>query len=763
MTNSRHANGLAISAVLLLTFLKASANASTDQAVAVYLQTVRGAQTMTTDPGVVQRQLVLLRAAVRLDRNFAQAYEDVVAHTSQIGRGDMAMVAAQRALLLRGSHTLLQMKIIDMQLGALQTVEAKRDLLQGIFVQDQTKPLPEVISDVYRQLGELAWQSYQTTRAREYFEMAIKQTPQNLKAYKSMISLIWQDGSATLAERNQWQARSQLAAVAANPLDLRAVEQLTILAGNCGLTDEFLYWNAARVRLALHTRQTMAPRQQLHLAEAAMACGQYATAEQIIVDLLKHDEQQTVGIRISAAICAQKTGNGELLSEQEKWVEDLYGKFIAGQAPEPDSAATAAIYFAVFNKALKTPMLRAVKLSGYAYRNTKPHSHLALLSSALALVNAGEISSAKAMLDQMSPTDDVLVLLARTLIRASENDAETLKKTLTAALPNITPGPVADLLADIWKKHVDDSPPKPDFGAVAAAFAALPPETLSMPYKADQFCKLTMSSQGDYAAGDFVTIDVTIENTGTMPLNVGPASFLHPVATVDVIFNDAERTTAKLNVPLQSRQVLDPARKITGSAFLDQATIEGKPLTEFIAANADKVSSITLRASLAGSVIASGIADMTILHSNEIQLQTPAKSKDVFPELLRALDDVEKLNWQWANHATRVLQDPAMKGRTKILVDKIAVMAQSADDNRAAILAFVLRYAEPSSTVFNALGSTLARPKSWLCRLLALDSLAILQGATAENIYQFYGMNDTDDLVRQLAAGYLMRRWDSKK
>jgi hypothetical protein len=122
----------------------------------------------------------------------------------------------------------------------------------------------------------------------------------------------------------------------------------------------------------------------------------------------------------------------------------------------------------------------------------------------------------------------------------------------------------------------------------------------------------------------------------------------------------------------------------------------------------------------------------------------------------------DAVSWTWADQASWVLQNPQQSDVADLLTARMVNALNPLGGDRAVPLECALRYAPPNAAVLNALAGKLTNP-NWLCRLVAIDSIAALQGERARSIYEDFAKKDSDPLVRQLAVANLLAGQSEKK
>lgn len=754
--------------IVICLFAQARALAANQGAGTVmYLESLRPMPTVTSVAAKAQKRIVMLRAAARLSPQLTMIYPELARTAIAVGRPDLAEWA-DRALLSRTpEHVLAQLRTIDLELNKLQTVEAKQNYLRQIVNQNarnQANLRPEVASDVWRRLAELAWQNYDRKLASRNLERAIQHARQNLRAQHLYTELVWSDPAGSLARRYQRRAEMLLGTVMADPQNLVPYHQLAVLAGKCGFADTFKFWRDAFARVRdISPGFALTIADKLDLGDAALAAGAYSQARQILSELLDSPPAATAGltitevqearIRVGLAILAQKLGDKSLLAYQQEWFELNFNKFLEGKLVNGDVAAIVSIYHAVYGLDLARATTKAVKLASFAYKSAKPPSDTAILALALAHAKAGQSARTHKLIGDLSEPTEPLAVLAAAWAQLAEDKREQAGETLRNALENTGPGPVRDELIKL-SRGVVSKPPAPNFKKVKRTFETFPAEYIRLPFELEKFCRLQIRTHGDLSKGEFVRIELCLTNLGPLELTVGPDSLIAPYAAVFIRVEVAgKQETFLIELPLDEKQILKPGQGLTAHALIDQAyAIDDSynSLDKLIAAGGP-IKKIEVFASL----------DEAALKSNTIELAPPRVDEEFIRSLSRELAAPKSIDFRWARRAGWVLRNPRLKREAKSLVSQIITAINASGPNGSAALAFVLRYAPPDSAVQSALAASLSHP-NWLCRFVALDSITTLRGDRLRHVYEHIAKNDSDASVRRLAVANLLNAPNKK-
>lgn len=743
-------------------------------AVALYLEAVGGQVAADDDAGAVQRKLVLLRAAARVDPHVQEVYEHLAATSLEIGRTDVAEWAMRSFLGNAGRHALMRLQLIGLELNGLETVEAKRDRLEQTLADDPGL-VAEVRSDAYRQLAGLAWQGYDAGRARRFLEQALEATEHNLKAQQMLTELVLADEKSHVEQRLDSRVRGLLAAVSANPLNEQAYTELAVLAGRAGLAVEFEFWLEARRRLLLHLKEPdgFGPQERLTLAESALAAGLAMVARDLAIPLI---ESATTGpttrpegpgtsvspavqaqARVVLAVASHGLGDETGLAEQEAWFKGVYADLLSNKQVSPAVAAVAGVYAAVHGQTFDNPTLAALRLGNYACKAGGSRDNLAVLASALAHGRAAESKRAYELLDGLTDGRVPLAVLARVWAQLAENKPGPATTTLRRVLREVGPGPIRDRLVAIWQDISKKSAPRPDFSGVSRRLEGWDRGVLLVPYRPGDSCGVRVRAVGDLGAGDFVRLHVTLTNVGRVPVVLGPASLVDPQATVEVRVTGSQPERFTIPVSLNGRQILGPGERVVGWAFLDQARSQAGVAWRDYLAGVERIDGIAVRAVIGSTISGPAGGTMALVSSDAAAVKVGGGKHQTLAGLRDDLARPGGVTWGWANRAVRLMTHAGMARQADALTDAMVRAIGERTSDEATVVAYVLRYAKRSGLVLNALAGKL-NDRSWLCRLVALDSVGRLEGPAAEALYQHYAQRDRDAMVRQLATAYILTK-----
>ncbi len=423
--------------------------------------------------GDLQRQIVFLNAQTRLTPNWAEPYRQLTDIYLQIGRVEQAKKACQKYLAHQPQNAYGQLQLINIELQQYQMTEVRRQYLEQIL-KDRKDLLPEVISDIYRQLGEISYQNFENDRAAKYLDLAIRRVPQNLKARQMVRVMVdadkQSDGLRVLgAQVGEYQGR-----VLTNPLDGYAGYKLGILAGKVGLSAVMKDWLAAAETL----RKRYGPGREwpatltLELAESYLAVGRPKDAVELLEKLLPRltstgtttqpdqgaMEEQEARARILLLIGGVKLGDDKIVRRQSQWLEHLT-KFLKHSGANPSRLALVSLYYSVYGEmAGRLNPATALTLAQNAVK-TEPENRRAQLALALALARSGETRQTSALLKQLDRPGDSLVLLGRILCDLTNKKDSQARSLLAKTLSQTPYGPLRDCLLKMAGRITLNNPP----------------------------------------------------------------------------------------------------------------------------------------------------------------------------------------------------------------------------------------------------------------------------------------------------------------
>ena len=532
-------------------------------------------------------------------------------------------------------------------------------------------------------------------------------------------------------------------------------------------------------------RRTFAPAQewpvnlQLELAESYLGVNQPARTLEILRALLPQVRKQNpttkpgktsttfneTRVRLLMILTARKLADTKTAAEQQKWLDNLTDVILKQPADLPGRLSLVSTYYSLYGDPAAAGTVAKALALAQAAAKIIPDNPMARTALALALARSGEYDQAQKIIRQLNEPGNPLLLLGQVLCSINRNDLAAARTLLNKALTISPYTPLRDALMKTAVQLKIEHPPAPDLVAVVQAFKQFNPKYLDFSRHYQTACKLALEARGDPVRGQSVELVITLTNTSDIPLVIESTGIIPPTCLVEIQPETAQGPTTQnpklyLYVPIVSRQILAPGKSLSLSALLDEAASADQKVRwdDFIANRAAGITRVAVQAHIDTTVPLTESVELTLARTSPLTIDLPRINDDLAAFVQNKMDEDTLANpWETARLAQWVLTADALKGRQPaVAADLTHHLQRSTDPETRTALAWALRFAQnPTPDAFNTLAALL-KSKYWFTRLMVLDTLGKLQGKAAEKLFQFYAVQDPDDLVRQMAAGYLM-------
>ncbi len=204
-----------------------------------YLEAINLQLASQPSPAIVQQELVMLKAQARITGRWVEVYRRLFDLYSLLQRNDLALKTAEKIISLERDNAMMQLQTAELELQNFQTSESACRYLKDSL---KNKPylLPEVRSDLCRQLAEWSYENYDYQRAKRYLQLSLKHTPQNLKSYQLLYRIANDENNKS--ETMLTEMRMMLAGIMINPFDAVDMRKIANIAGQAGNAKLRTYW-----------------------------------------------------------------------------------------------------------------------------------------------------------------------------------------------------------------------------------------------------------------------------------------------------------------------------------------------------------------------------------------------------------------------------------------------------------------------------------------------------------------------------------------
>jgi len=741
-----------------------------------------------------------MNAQARLDPNWVRPYRNLMDFYLQIGRLDLAEKACRKLISLQPQNALAQIQLINIELQNFQTTESRRQYLDKVLAGQETL-LPETVSELYRQMATIAFENFENDRAKRYIEFSVKRVPQNIRSYELLARIVQSDRKASATEQVWEQVSYFHGQMLANPLNAIAAYHLAINAGRAGMADMVRGWRdyAEDLRGRYAPEQTWPVGMRLELAEFLLTVGEAKEAMGVLRDLLPavqkvqpqtrpatqtsapasrptsipasapstrpsdstYDEAR---VRMLMVLAARKTGEVATVREQQSWIDGQAQAALQARTSPPGRLALFSMYYALFSEpeGRGNPAL-AVKLADKASAGA-PEGQASDRTVTLAMAKAGMSREVLDRIGRSGETNNPVILLAQTLALVNGKQTDAAKGVIEKALRTTPYSPLRDVMVET-ARSIGVTPLAADVEAIRQVYRKFSPEILKRGPAVSEWCRVNLGLRRELSRGQSPVLDLTVTNTSNFVLTAGPDGVLGAVCEVEVQPVPANGPEFRILVPLEERQLLSPKKSLKMSVLLDEAAgIDPRQTWDGFVANRDpRIKQVQVRAYLRTLVTLPYSKEIPLAQSEAITMELPPMETNAVDALVKQLGKGEvKDPWSSARLARWYLTSERFKDQhgtiTAAILDRLA---NPENHSESAAWAWVLRSSRPDAGVFNDLARLFKSPDA-LTRLTALDTLGRLQGQGARKLFDFFVVQDKDELVRQLAAAYLMEQREGK-
>jgi len=728
--------------------------------------------------GQYQRALVLLNAALRLKPGGASAarvHKDRYELLLRLGQVQAAMEALDRYVGLESNDTVAGQRVLAWRLDQADDIDQQMAMLQGLIASGDQPA--EILSEAHRRLGELYYQRFDLASAIENLHKAVQLAPLNLSAGQLLLAVQQQrlkdDQAAVLAflaDRTSFLLR----AISANPADVDACWQLAALLDDLSLHAEAQQWY--RHAMAMYRRFDPAgqePRQLLlDYAGSLLDGASLNQARKILDEMIRlpttvpadvdlHSWQ--VQAHLMLYLVAKKQQDSAALKTQQQVFDRYYDWIEQNQeslAGHGDSLAMMAMFYSVYGPSTATNRRRGLELARLAAQ-VDPDSVQTRLAKGLALLAIGRPDEAVALLEPLAKSRQ-LAAVGLALGYIAQGKSERAEQVLVEAGRLKTTGLAYEQLVSVLADLGKSPPPPADCGQIRRMLETFNRRVLEFFEQPQQFIDLQVHVRSDLDGFEPIVAECVLKDTADFPITIGPAMMIGPAVVLQIkaqVGGD-EKTFWKV-VQLDQRQVLEPGQLIRVDFFLDLAARNdaGKTvlLADWLQANRGRHVQLSLTV-IVNAVTGKGSykAGAGGFSSAVKTLQRPAVSltEEQIDRFLGDLNNPDPLTV--AKNAFQLLEAQMAGSSNDRRIEQAIINLLSHEDWRVRVTAAsAARYLKGGVELFNALAPKL-KDRHWLVRLAAGDTLGQLQGEIAAPILKFLAGEDTEPLVRRLAAGYLL-------
>ncbi|HVT88868.1 MAG TPA: hypothetical protein VHD56_08460 [Tepidisphaeraceae bacterium] len=512
-------------------------------------------------PATVTQTIALLEAAERLNpaeprfsRLLAVAYQQQGGEAGRQGEID----ALSRYLKLEPADLVAQMRVIDLHFSQIDAADQRGNYIDQLFKTPQLAA--EVRAHVATLGARLAFDRAEDKRGNEYIEEALKLFPLSPEA----LVLKYQYMAADMSPDQRVALQLQL--LRCNPVRPGLMADLAEELAAVGLIDPSLYWYATGFGVAQRAGSAPDPTDTTNFGAEMVIADQLSTAQQMIKSIMNEDAANSDAAFLNLLIEKRNKDEDKIRTASESVRSAVLTRLsrLSDQLHEKETATTQAstdVDMAADVKLLGesgNADMTAAYASGLSelcwlsiYFNAKPaeaESYMAALRQLLAPDSAtlarldgwsylvgGKKDEARVKLSAVAASDALSELGMIKLEQDSLSAAE-LRSRIISLLNKNASGLTGALLIEAFRDKMALMPRTPASEAVQVELDKFPKDWIQLTdFSKTQFF---YSVKGEplkvaHAYGEPMLARITITNTSTYDLTIGPDAAIHPDIWID--------------------------------------------------------------------------------------------------------------------------------------------------------------------------------------------------------------------------------------
>lgn len=694
--------------------------------------------------------MALLRAAIDADPDCRDAYFWLYDIEQRMGRLDEARRALENYVRLAPGDAIARIRLLDFRLDACQTGEARAELLSSELKAPQ---LPRAYqSELHAHLARYHHERREVGLAARQIESALLKNPLNIPARRMAYELF--------AETEPALQRVEMALqlIASNPSQANLVWDLAEFLDRMSLHLHAQEWYNRAIEIHQASGSGPVPPEFWHKLAVSYASAQdYENAVHAATEALNVQP----GLHMARLLRSYAQARLGRTADSEADV-DFVARAYAARVREAveNRAYDLAAEIAWFYCYHRPDPRRAMQLAEIAMSDPAPSS-LARVAYGYALRLNGRRDEAIAALRAQAPVDQLAAYeLARALIEAGDiPSAKTvLHKAATLQYSGIAYGLICELMA----KH-GETPPQPPLNSnVVSALEKFKRDVFDYYRRPWDFLHVSLRPVAQPGIAGPVEIAIRVENIGPFPISFGEGFMARPLvaisATLETPSEDIfENYTQAL---LNTTPMLLPGERVERTIALDVGPLRNRLIEQAARDVPIHVSAIFDPVYVDGNLTA-GLGSINVMPVTiERQaLDTTGEGLDAIFSSLRSNDPADRIT---AADCIGALLATATRDPAAIIgsgtVDRChAALADLMSDPDWTVRARALAAAgwSPLDPRVTMAAAPLVRRENAITRMLAVRLFAEQHGPKFRKVVETYSKSDGTDYVRLIAASFL--------
>ncbi len=707
-----------------------------------------------SDPRSASLQvLAILKAAVDVDPNCADAYYWLYDLETRLGRMDAATAALGKYVQLAPDDEAARLRLFEIGLANRQTAEARVEFIESQLALPRLSRVFE--SELHGRLARQIFERRENGAAARSIEKSLRLNPMNITARRVAYDMFGE------TEPSLQRVEMALQMISANPGQTNLVWDLGEFLDRIGLHVQAQEWFNRAIRLHRDADAGAVPAEYWYkLAVSYLNSRDYPECIEAADHALKVDAN-LYAARLLRAAAFRRSDREKDADDELNSLRTAYEARIDGAIESKDHPAITEIaWFFAFHQ---PDAEKALRLSTAAMTEPQP-SMLARLAHGCALKLTGRADEALQALKPLAGADQIAAYeSARILLdQDKKNDAlAMLHKAATLQHDGIA----YDLIADLLKLHGESPPAAPRHARICAALERFNRDVFDYIQRPTDFLNVSMRFADD-ASPPIGPVRVTfrMENVGPFAITLGEGFMSRPLIAVSAKINGSGSRAFDhyLQVLLNTKPVLFPGDVVEKTVAINIGPIQqalhqlsAEPTQLRMLAVFDPVLSDGRLSAGAGSIqlreINATLPPISCHDEGISRLVALAASANP-AERARAADEMGAL---LAAYEAADGAGPTAELNVRLLH---AEMARLLNDESAWVRAHALVAAGWSTLeprVIAVAASPRVRSEEAVVRMLAVRLFAQQHGEKFRTVLEKMAESDASDFVRMMAAGYL--------
>ena len=707
-----------------------------------------------SDPRSASLQvLAILKAAVDVDPNCADAYYWLYDLETRLGRTDAATTALKKYVLLAPDDEAARLRLFEIELSHRQTAEDRVEFIESQLALPRLSRIFE--SELHGRLARQRFERRENGAAAKSVEKSLRLNPMNITARRVAYDMFGE------TEPSLQRVEMALQMISANPGQTNLVWDLGEFLDRLGLHVQAQEWYNRAIRLHRDADVGVIPAEYWYkLAVSFLNSRDFPKCIEAADQALKVDAN-LYPARLLRATAFRRSDREKDADDEMSGLRSAYEARLNEAIESKNHLLIAEIaWFFAFHQ---PDAEKALRLSTAAMADPQP-SMLARLAHGCALRLSGRSDEALQALKPLAGVDQIAAYETARILLDQDKKSDALAMLHKAAALQHD-GIAYDFIADLLKQNGESPPVAPRHTRICNAVERFNRDVFDYIQRPADFLNVSMRFADDVApAVGPIRVTFRMENVGPFAVTLGEGFMSRPLIAVSAKINGSGSRAFDnyLQVLLNTKPVLFPGDVVEKTAAINVGPIQqalhqlsAEPRQLRLLAVFDPV--------LNDGRLSAGVGSIQLREINTTLPPIPCHDEGIsrlvaiaasaFPaERARAADEIGAL---LAAYEAADGAGPTAELNVRLLH---AEMARLLNDESALVRAHALVAAGWSTLeprVIAVAASPRVRSEEAVVRMLAVRLFAQQHGEKFRKVLEKMAESDEADFVRMMAAGYL--------